>query len=94
MHTDMDYFLSDITVHAKEKTGSIILQYFCFPTIGVSVGLRNGDVLLFNPTVPHCISSPTSDKHDCFSMSAYLKAKADSFSLYIQPHASTTKGKA
>ena len=74
LHTDDDYFLSAITVHAKETTGSIILQYFCFPTLGVSVGLRNGDVLLFSPTVPHCISSPTSDAHDCFAMSAYLKS--------------------
>ena len=74
LHTDMDYFLGAVTVCGKRVKDSDVLQYFCFPTLGISVELRNGDVLLFNPLVPHCISSPTDSQLDCFSFSAYLKS--------------------
>jgi hypothetical protein len=74
MHTDSDYFLSAGSIHCRRRTGSNVLQYFCFPTIGVSVGMRNGDVILFNPSIPHCISSPCFHDYECFAMSAYLKS--------------------
>ena len=76
LHIDKDYFLGAVTVCGKRVPDTVILQYFCFPTMGIHVGLRHGDVLLFNPTVPHCISSTTSTPNvlnDCFSFSAYLK---------------------
>jgi hypothetical protein len=74
LHTDMDFFLSAVTLHTNRQTGNVVLQYFCFPTLGISVALRNGDILLFNPAIPHCISSPTSNRYEVFSMSAYLKS--------------------
>jgi hypothetical protein len=73
LHTDEDYFLSAVSVYSRRQTKDIVLQYFCFPTLGIHVAMRNGDFLLFNPKVPHCISSPTSNIHDSFSMSVYLK---------------------
>jgi hypothetical protein len=74
LHTDEDYFLGAVSVYCRRKTKNIVLQYFCFPTLGISVAMKNGDLLLFNPRVPHCISSPTSCIHDSFSVSAYLKS--------------------
>jgi hypothetical protein len=50
-----------------------ILQYFCFPTAGVSVALRNGDVLLFNALLPHCISSRATKSENVICTSLYLK---------------------
>jgi hypothetical protein len=85
LHTDMDYFLSAVAVHTNRQTGNVVLQYFCFPTLGITVALRNGDVLLFNPTIPHCISSPTSDRYEVFSMSAYLKSLVVSGNSNLQP---------
>ena len=74
LHTDEDYFLGAVSVYCRAKTKNIVLQYFCFPTLGISVAMKNGDLLLFNPRVPHCISSPTSCIQDSFSLSAYLKS--------------------
>jgi hypothetical protein len=73
LHTDEDYFLGAVSVHSNRDTNGIVLQYFCFPTLGITIAMRNGDVVLFNPKVPHCISSPTSNTHASFSMSLYLK---------------------
>lgn len=73
LHTDQDYFLGAVTVCGKRVPERVVLQYFCFPTKGICVAMRHGDILLFNPTVPHCMSSPTSAVNDCFSFSAYLK---------------------
>jgi hypothetical protein len=89
LHTDMDFFLSAVAVHTNRQTGNVVLQYFCFPTLGISVALRNGDVLLFNPTIPHCISSPTSNRYEVFAMSAYLKSLVVSGNSNLQ-HDNTT----
>jgi hypothetical protein len=74
MHTDADFFVSAGSVHCHSDTGAEILQYFCFPTLGITVGMRNGDVILFNPSIPHCISSPCFEQHECWAMSAYIKS--------------------
>jgi hypothetical protein len=53
-----------------------ICSYMVFPSLGVSVAIRPGDVLLFNPTVWHCISSRTEDqKDDYYPVSFYLKTE-------------------
>ena len=82
LHIDKDYFLSIITLHCKsdlkkEKNirNSDIMKYFTFDN-KYSVGLRNGDVLIFNPVIKHCISSKT-DKYidkEVFCVSHYFKA--------------------
>jgi hypothetical protein len=74
LHTDQDYFISAVCTHTKENTGNRVLQYFCFPTLGKCVPMRNGSILLFNPQVPHCLSSPCRDTDMVYAMSAYLKS--------------------
>jgi hypothetical protein len=77
VHTDEDFFWSVTTVIQNDagplQMHSTICNYFCFPTKGVSAALRHGDILLFNPLVPHCISSRCDDTRDEFCISLYLK---------------------
>ena len=40
----------------KYDVDDAIVVYFCFPTLGVSIPLRPGDYLFFNPLIPHCVS--------------------------------------
>ena len=40
-----------------------ILKYFTFGC-GISVGMRSGDLLLFNPQEPHCISTNSDECDD------------------------------
>jgi hypothetical protein len=76
-HTDQDYLYSVIQVHLEGKDSYSIdekvVAYFCFPTLGIAVALRPGDFLLFNPTVPHCISSRCRNNDNVISVSSYLK---------------------
>ena len=63
MHRDKDYamgcagVLGGMGYRDHDPNGSDMLQYFCFPGINSAVGLQNGDLLLFNPTIPHSVSS-------------------------------------
>jgi hypothetical protein len=74
LHTDQDYFLSATMIFTNRSTSNEVLGYFCFPTKGISVALRNGNVLLFNPQVPHCLSSPCKPVLEIFCLSAYIKS--------------------
>ena len=63
LHIDEDYFLSIISIHSqfdlnkgKNLKHSKVLRYFNFDN-GLSVAIRNGDILIFNPSIKHCISS-------------------------------------
>ena len=49
------------------------MSYFCFPSMGMAVALRPGDILAFNPREPHAVSSRChpDDKIICVSM--YMK---------------------
>merc|ERR1712127_557412 len=76
MHQDLgDFSWSDTSVHLSgdHRPSDRVLAYFCFPTLGIAVPLRCGDHLLFNPAVPHMVSSRsrTSDKIYCVSL--YMK---------------------
>jgi hypothetical protein len=79
MHTDQDFVMGCAGVlggrgyREHDASGGDILQYFCFPSIGSAVGLRNGDLLLFNPTIPHCVSSRATMTEDVICTSFYLK---------------------
>jgi len=59
LHLDWDFMWCMVTVVAEHEAteDGAILCYFCFPTLRLAVPLRNGDLLLFNPKVPHCVSS-------------------------------------
>jgi len=55
-------------VHAEDA----VICYFCFPSLKAEVPLRNGDMLLFNPNVPHCVSSRCNGGKDAFCVSFYF----------------------
>ena len=66
-HVDDDYLFS---IHQLNMDGCIanneIVQCFCFPTYGFAIGLRPGDIILFNPHVYHCLSdksAPYAETH-------------------------------
>ncbi len=85
MHQDLgDFLWSDTSVHCRGDQTDRILAYFCFPTIGVAVPLRSGDHLLFDPAVPHMISSRTSHADDVYCMSLYRKKLLEA--MIIQPN--------
>ena len=46
---------------------------FCFPTLGVAI--PTGDYLMFNPLIPHCISSRCKYKDEIMRVSMYLKTE-------------------
>jgi len=76
-HTDQDFTMSISQVFLKGKSqyhiNDEVIVYFCFPTLGVAVPLRPGDYLLFNPLVPHCISSRCNYEDEIMCVSMYLK---------------------
>ena len=81
LHIDHDYFLSIVTIHCKKDIkkqkniyNSNIIKYFTFDN-NVSVGLRNGDILIFNPVIKHCVSTKTLEYKDeeVFCVSHYFK---------------------
>ena len=90
MHTDHDAFLCVTAVYRRKDVKnhtnrcgvqqsrfvyeSEILKYFTFGC-GISVGMRSGDLLIFNPQEPHCISTNSDDCDDygVITTSHYLK---------------------
>jgi hypothetical protein len=73
-HMDEDYFWSLTSVITENYDyHSEVVNYFCFPTHGVCVALKPGDLLLFNPKVSHCISSICNPKDEVFCISMYSK---------------------
>jgi hypothetical protein len=59
--------------HDRYRVTDDVVLYFCFPTIGVAVPLRPGDYLLFNATIPHCVSSRCRFEDEIVVTSMYLK---------------------
>eukprot|EP00978_Attheya_sp_CCMP212_P026235 scaffold85866_cov55-Attheya_sp.AAC.5 len=59
-HLDDDFLFS---IHQLNVEGALesdnIVQCMFFPTYGFAVGLRPGDIILFNPHVHHCLSEKT-----------------------------------
>lgn len=58
VHTDKDFFLTTLSCYDERAGPDEILYYFCFPTYGIAVPMRSGDIILFNPLVPHCATNP------------------------------------
>ena len=54
---------------------SEVLKYFTFET-GITVALRTGDILMFNPQIKHCVSSNTDTckGDDVYCTSFYFKS--------------------
>ena len=66
-------------LYQKKKYNDLnskIVKYFVFDN-GVTVGLRSGDVLIFNPKIHHCVSTKTIEYNDTavYCVSHYFKAK-------------------
>ena len=84
MHTDKDMFLSVVHVHSNNDLDNVsknkynlhsdIIKYFTFDN-AVSVALRSGDLLTFNPTIQHCILTTTTkiSSHNNYCISHYFK---------------------
>jgi ectoine hydroxylase-related dioxygenase (phytanoyl-CoA dioxygenase family) len=53
-----------------------ILYYFCFPTMGIAIPLRKGDVILFNSKIPHALSTCVDPDYQAFCCSFYAKTMA------------------
>jgi hypothetical protein len=69
VHTDKDYFLTTLSVYDAEAGPDEVLYYFCFPTYVVAIPMRSGDIIVFNPTVPHCATNPsrkTAKIYSCY----------------------------
>ena len=84
VHVDEDFFYSLTTIVSQHglhedvdryRMDAEISNYFAFPEEGISVALRPGDMLIFNPLYRHCLSSRTSgfEEKDVFCLSLYLK---------------------
>jgi hypothetical protein len=75
-HIDRDFTMSIVQAHIDNQDYQFddrILCYFAFPRIGMTVALRPGDFLLFNPQEPHSISSRCRTGDEIFCISSYLK---------------------
>jgi len=76
-HTDEDFTMSIAQVFLEGKTSydlnNDVIVYFCFPTLGIAIPLRPGDYLMFNPLIPHCISSRCKHEDDIICLTMYLK---------------------
>lgn len=75
-HKDDDFTKSIVSAHLNNHQytlDDIIIAFMCFPSKGVAVPLRPGDMLVFNPTEPHCISSKCNKDVTLFTSSMYLK---------------------
>ena len=85
LHQDEDTFLSILSIHCSNdickkidnyKLKFNIIKYFVFDN-SVTVGLRSGDLLIFNPKIHHCVSTKTIlyEGIDVYCVSHYFKAK-------------------
>ena len=77
-HTDKDFTMSIVQVHMDDimyHNEDRIVCYFTFPRLGIAVSLRPGDILMFNPQEPHCISSRCNEEDEIYCISYYLKTQ-------------------
>ena len=76
VHTDKDFTSSIVMVINRNKCvdNEEESAYFCFPRMAVAVPLRPGDVLIFDPREPHCLSSRCRSEDELVCLSLYLKS--------------------
>ena len=60
-HDDNDFFVTTLAVYDENAKPDEVLYYFCFPTYGIAVPMRSGDIIVFNPLVPHCATNPSRE---------------------------------
>jgi hypothetical protein len=78
-HSDEDFTMSVTQIYLKGSdqygTSDQVVAFFCFPTLGVAIPMRPGDYILFDATIPHCISSRCHNSDDIMCVSFYLKSR-------------------
>lgn len=77
-HTDDDSFYGVVTNLDADPLKSPQLDddvtlYFTFPTLGLAIALRPGDILIFNPAVYHSVSSRCNPNKNIWCTSLYTK---------------------
>ena len=75
VHLDDDFGYSTIALFDPvnvDQDEDTVVRYFCFPRLGVAMGLRAGDVIIFNAREWHCSSSMAIDRQ-IFSFGGYVK---------------------
>jgi hypothetical protein len=73
VHTDADYFLTTLMVYNVEADPDEVLYYFCFPTYNLAIPIKSGDIIVFNPLVPHCATNPS--RNTAMIYSCYVSKK-------------------
>ncbi len=58
VHVDGDFYYSTLSCYDATADKNQTLYHFCFPTYGIAIPMRSGDIILFNPLVPHCATNP------------------------------------
>ncbi len=72
-HIDRDFTFSAVMIVAEGDLEETVC-YFCFPVIGIAVPMRPFDVLFFDPSEPHHVSSRCDNERDILCLSFYLKS--------------------
>lgn len=77
-HKDVDSFYGVVTNMEADKNKlfslyDAVTSYFTFPTLGFAVALRPGDILYFNPTIYHSVSSRRDPQKNIWCTSLYTK---------------------
>ena len=79
-HTDDDFFMSVFIILPPPgedgfySVDSPILAYFVYPEYDLSVPLRAGDVIAFDATKMHSLSTRVNASHKFYCVSMYLKS--------------------
>lgn len=77
-HTDEDFTMSVTQIYLegvdRYDISDRVVDYFCFPTLGVAIPMRSGDYVIFDSIVPHCLFSRCHSSSDnIIGVSFYLK---------------------
>jgi hypothetical protein len=77
-HTDDDSFYGVVTDLDADPLKYPQMEddnalYFTFPTLGLAIALRPGDILIFNPAVYHSVSSRRDPTKNIWCTSLYTK---------------------
>jgi hypothetical protein len=77
-HTDEDFTMSVTQIYLEGvdeySIEDRVVAFFCFPTLGVAIPMRPGDYVLFDATIPHCVSSRCHRGDNIMGVSFYLKS--------------------
>ena len=73
VHSDDDFFLTTLSLYDAEAEPDEVLYNFCFPTYRIAIPMRSGDIIHFNPLVPHCATNPR--RKTTMIYSAYVSNK-------------------